>query len=82
MGARKTYPEFDHLTRGEMTALLAEAKIHPLQRRAAECCLIERMPDIEAAAEVGYDRRTVARWMQRDIIPEVLRMMKRMERAA
>lgn len=82
MGARKAYPQFDHLTRGEMTALLAEAKIHPMQRRVAECCLIERMLDIEAAAEVGYDRRTVARWMQRDIIPELMRVMLRCGKAA
>lgn len=82
MGARKTYPQFDHLTRSEMTALLAEAKIHPLQRRVAECCLIERMLDIEAAAEANVDRRTVARWMQRDILPEVMRTLDKIGQAA
>ena len=82
MGARKRYPEFDGLTRGEMAALIAEAKIHPLQRRVAECCLVERMLDVETAAEVGYDRRTVARWMERDILPEIRRMLGKVSGAA
>ena len=82
MGARKSYPQFDHLTKSEMTALLDEAMIHPLQRRVAECCLVDRMLDIEAAAEVGCDRRTVARWMERDIIPKLMCVMLKTGKAA
>lgn len=82
MGARKKFPEFDDLTAEDFSALLRLAKLSALEKEIATQYIVWHMCDADVAAAADRDRRTVARWMDDIILPELRRMMRKMEGAA
>lgn len=83
MGARRQYPQFMDLTTDEWAELLRLSKLSPRQREmATQCVQWTDMALIDIAEIHGVDRRTVARMMEREILPELERMLKRMARTA
>lgn len=82
-GARRQYPQFDNLTTDEWTELLRLSKLSPRQKEMATQCVQWRdMAMIEIAEAHGIDRRTLARMMDREILPELERMLKHTARSA
>lgn len=81
MGARTTWPQFDHLTADEFAALLRSSKLSSEEREIATQCIVWHMPYIDTGCIVHMDRRTVARKMERVIVPELERMMRRYDKA-
>ena len=77
MGARKRFPEFDDMTAGEFAALLETAKLSPVQKEMAVQYIVWKMCDADVAAYANVDRRTAARWMEREILPELRRMLRK-----
>ena len=76
MGARRDYPEFKHLTADDWAELLRISKLSPTQKELATQCVMWRdMALIEIAEAHGIDRRTVARRMKDEILPELMRML-------
>lgn len=83
MGARRSYPQFEDMTTDEWTELLRLSKLSPRQKElATQCVQWTDMPLIEIADAHGIDRRTLARMMDREILPELERMLKRTARSA
>ena len=83
MGARRTYPQFENMTTDEWTELLRLSMLSPRQKElATQCVQWTDMPLIEIADAHGIDRRTLARMMDREILPVLERMLKRMARSA
>ena len=82
MGARAQYPQFDNLTAAEFAQLLNQSKLSAEQKQIAAQCVVWRMSYIDVGELVHMDRRTVARKMQKEIIPELERMMERIEAGA
>ena len=78
MGARKQFPEFDDMTAGEFAELLKNCKLSSLEKEVAARYIIWHMSDVEVGAEADRDRRTVARWMEKVILPEIRRVRDRM----
>lgn len=77
MGARAQFPQFDHLTAAEFALLLNLSKLSREEKQIAAQCIVWRMPYIDIGASVHMDRRTIARKMQKIILPELERMMNR-----
>ena len=76
MGARRDYPEFRHLTMDDWAELLRISKLSPTQKELATQCVMWRdMALIEIAEAHGIDRRTLARRMRDEILPELMRML-------
>ena len=83
MGARRDYPQFMDMTTDEWTELLRISKLSPRQKEmATQCVMWSDMPLIDIAEIHGIDRRTLSRRMQRDILPELERMMARTKKTA
>lgn len=81
MGARASFPQFDGLTADEFAALLRSSKLSSEEREIATQCIVWHMPYIDTGCVVHMDRRTVARKMERVIVPELERMMRRYDKA-
>lgn len=80
-GARRDYPKFKDLTMDDWTELLRISKLSPRQKEVATQCVIWKdmaLPDI--AAIHGVDRRTISRWMESDILPELEGMLAYMHK--
>ena len=82
MGARAQFPQFDNLTAAEFAQLLNQSKLSAEQKQIAAQCIVWRMNYIDVGELVHMDRRTVARKMQKEILPELERMMGRFEAGA
>ena len=82
MGARASFPQFDGLTAAEFARLLNLSKLSREEKEIATQCIVWRMDYIEVGAAVNMDRRTVARKMKNIILPELERMMQRIEAGA
>lgn len=82
MGARAQFPQFDNLTAAEFAQLLNQSKLSAEQKQIAAQCIVWRMNYIDVGELVHMDRRTVARKMQKEILPELERMMQRFEAGA
>lgn len=82
MGARASFPRFDGLTAAEFARLLNLSKLSRDEKEIAAQCIAWHMSYIEAADAVHMDRRTVARKMKNIILPELERMMERIEAGA
>lgn len=78
--ARSHFNQFDDLTADEFAALLRIAKLSPEDKEIATQCIVWRMPLIDIGANVNMDRTTVSRRLQRVIIPELDRMLARMNK--
>ena len=78
MGARKRFSEFDDMTAGEFAELIKNCKLSSLEKEVATRYIIWHMSDVEVGAEADRDRRTVARWMDSIILPELRRVRERM----
>lgn len=80
MGARHKYPQFENLTIEELTEVLRLSKLSPRQKEiAVQCIAWTDMTFIEIGeANGGYNRTTISRWMKYEIIPELERIMARM----
>lgn len=82
MGAKASFPQFDGLTAAEFARLLNLSKLSAEQKEIAAQLVVWRMDYIDVGAIVHMDRRTVARKMQKEILPELERMMERMQAGA
>lgn len=83
MGAHREYPQFGHLSMDDWTELLRLAKLSPEQKELATQVVIwNKMPLADIAEIHGVDRRTVARWMEREIIPELERFLPYLKKQA
>lgn len=82
MGARAQFPQFDGLTAAEFAQLLNLSKLSGEEKEIAAQCIAWHMSYIDVGAIVHMDRRTVARKMQNIILPELERMMQRIEAGA
>lgn len=82
MGAKARYPKFDHMTAAEVARLLNLSKLSREDKEIAAQCIVWRMDYADIGAYVHMDRRTVARKMQKEILPELERMMERMQAGA
>lgn len=80
MGARRHFPEFDDMTADEFAELLKLAKLSPLEKEIATQCIVWHMADMDIAAIADRGRRTVARWLDGVIVPELRRMKGKMEK--
>lgn len=79
MGARAQFPQFDSLTAAEFAQLLNLSKLSGEEKQIAAQCIAWRMSYIDVAELVHMDRRTVARKMQKEILPELERILERIE---
>lgn len=77
MGARATFPKFDGLTAAELARLLNLSKLSREEKEIAAQCIAWHMSYIDVGEIVHMDRRTVARKMQKIILPELERMMRK-----
>ena len=82
MGARTQFPQFDGLTAAEFAQLLNLSKLSREEKEIAAQCIAWHMTYIDVGEVVHMDRRTVARKMQKEILPELERMMERMKAGA
>lgn len=82
MGAKTRYPKFDHMTAAEVARLLNLSKLSREDKEIAAQCIVWRMDYADVGEYVHMDRRTVARKMQKEILPELERMMERMKAGA
>ena len=83
MGARRRYPQFEHLTTEEIAGLLKLSKLSPEEKEiAVQCIEWTDMTLIDVGIAHNMDRRTVARHMNERILPELERMMERMKAGA
>lgn len=81
MGARRRYPDFDDLSAEEFAELLRIAKLSSAEKEIATQSIVWRMADADIAAMVYVDRRTVARWLDNWIVPELRRMREKLKKA-
>ena len=78
MGARRRYPQFEHLTTEELAGLLKLSKLGPEEKEiAVQCIEWTDMTLVDIGVAHNMDRRTVARKMNSIILPELERMMRR-----
>ena len=78
MGARRRYPQFEHLTTEELAGLLKLSKLGPEEKEiAVQCIEWTDMTLVDIGVAHNMDRRTVSRRMKDIIIPELERMMRR-----
>lgn len=77
MGARASFPQFDGLTAAELARLLNLSKLSREEKEIAAQCIAWHMTYIDVGEIVHMDRRTVARKMQKIILPELERMMRK-----
>ena len=82
MGARRQFPQFDHLTAEEFAHLLSVSKLSGEEKEIAAQCIVWHMNYIDVAAVVHMDRRTISRKMESIILPELERMMQRIAAGA
>lgn len=82
MGARARFPQFEELTAAEFARLLNLSKLSREEKEIAAQLIVWHMDYIDVGAAVHMDRRTVARKMQKEILPELERMMERMKAGA
>ena len=82
MGARARFPQFAELTAAEFARLLNLSKLSREEKEIAAQLIVWHMDYIDVGAAVHMDRRTVARKMQKEILPELERMMERMKAGA
>ena len=66
----KLPPELDGLLASQMTAAINEANLGLSDRAIAQRYLVDRLPQIDIAVEIGLDRSTVTKRL-RDIKPRV-----------
>ena len=78
MGARRRYPQFEHLTAEELSELLRLSKLSPPEKQlAVQCIKWTDMTLVDIGVAHKMDRRTVVRRMNDFILPELERMMKK-----
>ena len=78
MGARRKYPQFEYMTTEELAELLRLSKLDPEEKEiAVQCIEWTNMTLVDIGVAHNMDRRTVARHMNENIIPELERMMHR-----
>ena len=78
MGARRRYPQFEHLTTEELAGLPKLSKLGPEEKEiAVQCIEWTDMTLVDIGVAHNMDRRTVARHMKDIILPELERMMRR-----
>ncbi len=82
MGARAQFPQFEHLTAAEFARLLNLSKLSREEKEIAVQLIVWRMDYIDVGENAHMDRRTVARKMNKIILPELNRMMERIEAGA
>ena len=77
MGARRSYPQFDHLTKEELVELLRLCKISPTLRKMTLMAIgWPDMPLVDIAAQFNADRTTIARRINSIAIPEMERILR------
>lgn len=77
MGARRRYPQFEHLNKEELVELLRLCKISPSLRKMTLMAIgWPDMPLIDIAAQFNADRTTVARKINSIAIPEMERILR------
>lgn len=77
MGARRRYPQFEHLTTEELVELLRLCKISPRLRKAT--LMAVGWPDmslVDIAVQYDMDRTTMVRKINSIAIPEMERMLQ------
>lgn len=77
MGARAQFPQFNELTAAEFAQLLNLSKLSSEDKEIAAQKIIWHMDYVDIGEKIGMDRRTVARHMQKDILPELERMLQK-----
>lgn len=78
MGARRKYPQFEHMTTEELAGLLRLSKLSPEEKEiAVQCIEWTDMTLVDIGVAHNMDRRTIARHMKDIILPELERMMRR-----
>ena len=82
MGARAQFPQFENLTAAEFAQLLNLSKLSTEEKQIAAQCIVWHMGYIDVGELVHMDRRTVARKMKETILPELERMLERIEAGA
>ena len=75
MGARAQFPQFDDLTAAEFAQLLNLSKLSREDKEIAAQKIVWNMDYVEIGENVGMDRRTVARHMQKEILPKLERIL-------
>ena len=75
MGARAQFPQFDDLTAADFARLLNLSKLSREDKEIAAQTIVWNMDYVEIGENVGMDRRTVARHMQKEILPKLERIM-------
>ena len=71
MIARPRLPDrLDELTRSDLEKAIYEAALHRDDALIAQRYLVEKIPQIEIAVELGWERSTVSRRLK-DIVPRV-----------
>ena len=82
MGAKAHFPQFDALSTSDMARLLNLSKLSREAKEIATQVIVWRMDYIDVGENLHMDRRTVARKMQKEILPELERMMERIKAGA
>ena len=77
MGARAQFPQFDGLTAADFARLLNLSKLSREDKEIAAQKIVWNMDYVEIGENVGMDRRTVARHMQKEILPKLERIMEK-----
>ncbi len=77
MGARAQFPQFDDLTAADFARLLNLSKLSREDKEIAAQKIVWNMDYVEIGENVGMDRRTVARHMQKEILPKLERVMEK-----
>ena len=76
MGARRRYPQFEHMTTEELAGLLRLSKLSPEEKEiAVQCITWTDMTFVDIGVAHNMDRRTISRRMKDIILPELERMM-------
>lgn len=82
MGARRRYPQFEHLTAEELKNMLRISKLSAKEKQiAVQCILWTDMTLVDIGIAHKMDRRTVVRHMEDFILPELERIMHRQSKA-
>lgn len=77
MGARRSYPQFEHLNKEELVGLLRLCKISPTLRKATLMAIgWPDMPLVDIAAQFDVDRTTISRRINSIAIPEMERILR------
>ena len=65
--------ELEHLTRSDWERVTDEGLLDVIDRKIVKLYIVRRLPQMDAAAEIGVDRKTISRRL-----PHIYNIVRRM----